>query len=371
MNQIPVRLGVQQRIFPIYRTPFFEALGEACPQGLSLFAGLPRPSEAVESQFILQHGRLVTAKNLHILGGAAYFLWQRGLLEWLEVWQPEALVMEANPRYLSTPAAVRWMHERQRPVVGWGLGAPKSASWRGRSWQRFLQRFDALIAYSWRGAEEYAASGYPQERIFVAPNAVTARPTQPPPLRPALADARQVTVLYVGRLQPRKRVDLLLRACAALPLSLQPQVWIVGDGPERQELETLADSAYPSTRFWGARYGHELDDLFRKADLFVLPGTGGLAVQQAMSFALPVIVAEADGTQVDLVRPENGWMLPPSDDPQALTGLLYKALTDPARLREMGAASFQIVDVINLEGMVAAFSQAVTAALKIYQNPLD
>ena len=370
MNQIPVRLGVQQRIFPIYRTPFFEALGEACPQGLSLFAGLPRPSEAVESQFILQHGRLVTAKNLHILGGAAYFLWQRGLLEWLEVWQPEALVMEANPRYLSTPAAVRWMHERQRPVVGWGLGAPKSASWRGRSWQRFLQRFDALIAYSWRGAEEYAASGYPQERIFVAPNAVTARPTQPPPLRPALADARQVTVLYVGRLQPRKRVDLLLRACAALPLSLQPQVWIVGDGPERQELETLADSAYPSTRFWGARYGHELDDLFRKADLFVLPGTGGLAVQQAMSFALPVIVAEADGTQVDLVRPENGWMLPPSDDPQALTGLLYKALTDPARLREMGAASFQIVDVINLEGMVAAFSQAVTAALKIYQNPL-
>ncbi len=369
MNPIPVRLGVQQRIFPIYRTPFFEALGEACPQGLSLFAGLPRASEVVESQTSLQHGQLVQANNLHILGGSAYFLWQRGILDWLENWQPEALVMEANPRYMSTPKAVSWMHARQRPVIGWGLGAPNVSNWRGQSWQRFLNRFDALIAYSWRGAEEYTRIGYNPDRIFVAPNAVTPKPTQPPPERPPLTEPRQVTVLYVGRLQPRKRVDLLLRACAALPFSLQPQVWIVGDGPARQELETLADSAYPSARFWGARYGRELDELFRTADLFVLPGTGGLAVQQAMSFALPVIVAEADGTQTDLVRPENGWLLPGSDL-QALTGALYKALNNPARLREMGAASFQIVDVINLEGMVNAFSQVVAVALGTYSNLL-
>ena len=368
MNAIPVRLGIQQRIFPVYRAPFFEALGEACPQGLHLFAGLPRASEAVDSQTSLQHGELVRAHNLHILGGAAYFLWQRGILDWLESWQPEALVMEANPRYLSTPQAVKWMHKRQRPVIGWGLGAPNANSLRARSWQRFLSRFDALIAYSWRGAEEYARIGCNPERIFVAPNAVTPKPTQPPPVRKPLTDPRQATVLYVGRLQPRKRVDLLLRACAALPFSLQPQVWIVGDGPARQELETLADSAYPSARFWGARYGFELDDLFRTADLFVLPGTGGLAVQQAMAFALPVIVAESDGTQTDLVRPENGWLLPGSDL-QALTGALYKALSNPGRLREMGAASFQIVDVINLEGMVHAFSQAVGATLKSYSEP--
>ena len=62
-------------------------------------------------------------------------------------------------------------------------------------------------------------------------------------------------------------------------------------------------------------------------------------------------------------------MVPPSADPQALTGVLYKALTDPARLREMGAASFQIVDVINLEGMVDAFSQAIAAALRLYETP--
>lgn len=363
MSLFPVRLGVQQRVFPVYRTSFFESLGAACSQGFSLLAGMPRANEGIESQKSLKNGELFEAQNIHFLSGPAFLLWQRGLLPWLESWQPELLVMEANPRYVSSRQAVKWMHSRNLPVIGWGLGAPKASGWLAGSWGQFISQFDALIAYSWRGAEEYATAGFDEARIFVAPNAVTARPTQPPPDRKPIYDPRQVTVLYVGRLQQRKRVDLLLRACASLPFSLQPQVWIVGDGPVRQELEGLADSIYPSARFWGARYGLELDDLFKSADLFVLPGTGGLAVQQAMSFGLPVIVAEADGTQADLVRPENGWLLAPGSDLSGLTGALYKALSNTARLREMGDASFQIVDVINLEGMLSAFAKAVEAAL--------
>jgi len=52
----------------------------------------------------------------------------------------------------------------------------------------------------------------------------------------------------------------------------------------------------------------------------------------------------------------------------ALTGVLYKALYDPNRLREMGKASFQIVDTINLEAMVEAFTRAVDSALKYRQG---
>ena len=91
------------------------------------------------------------------------------------------------------------------------------------------------------------------------------------------------------------------------------------------------------------------------ADLFVLPGTGGLAVQQAMAYGLPVIVAQGDGTQDDLVRPGNGWQVPPDDLP-ALQACLEAALADPARLRQMGAESYRIVrDEINVEQMVAVF----------------
>lgn len=366
MSQIPLRLGLQQRILPNYRAPFFEALGQACPRGLGILAGLPRPDEAVESQLALRHANLTQARNLHLFGGRFYLCWQAGGHAWLERWQPEALIVEANPRYLSTPALIRWMRARHRPVIGWGLGAPLAesgrSSWEKTLWARFLGRFDALIAYSQRGAQQYARLGFPPQRIVVAPNAVAPRPVQPPPQRPPRFESGRPRLLYVGRLQARKRVDLLLRACAELPQEIQPEVWIVGDGPVRHHLEELARSIYPHTRFWGALYGDQLEPVFRQADLFVLPGSGGLAIQQAMAFALPVMVGEADGTQSDLVTGQNGWLLPPGDG-SALREALREALGDASRLREMGQVSFQIVrERVNLETMVAAFAQAVELA---------
>ena len=108
--------------------------------------------------------------------------------------------------------------------------------------------------------------------------------------------------------------------------------------------------------FTGALYGAELAEQFREA-IFVLPGTGGLALQQAMSYGLPLIAAEADGTQAHLVRPENGWQIPPDDLP-ALGAALSTALRDIPMLRKMGAESYRIVsEEINLEKMVAVFTR--------------
>jgi glycosyltransferase involved in cell wall biosynthesis len=166
-------------------------------------------------------------------------------------------------------------------------------------------------------------------------------------------------VLFVGRLQRRKRLDLLLEACRSLPPSSQPRLVIVGDGPARDEFVSLAKRIYPQTEFPGALHGTDLEAYFEQADLFVLPGTGGLAVQHAMTYGLPVVAAQGDGTQVDLVRPENGWQVP-SDDLPALINALGDALRDVTRLRRMGRESYRIVsEEINLSTMVQVFIQAL------------
>lgn len=368
MSTIPVRLGVQQRVLPNYRAPFFDALASACPPGVSVFAGLPRPEEAIETRVELSAAGLAPARNIHLGRGSFYLCFQRGLRDWLERWDPGALIVEANPRYLSTPAGVRWMRARSRPVIGWGLGAPASggalSDLRAAARRAFLNQFDVLVTYSQQGAQEYRQLGFSADRVFVAPNAAARRPGHPVPVRPLSAFPHQLTLLFVGRLQARKRVDLLLRACARLPEEQRPHLWVVGDGPERANLDILAREHYPRARFLGARHGAELDRLFLAADLFVLPGTGGLAVQQAMSFGLPVIVAEADGTQTDLVRPANGWQLPPGDE-DALVECLSEAFSDMPRLRRMGQESYRIAsEEINLEHMVDVFAQAVEAALE-------
>lgn len=364
----PGRLALQQRVLPAYRTSFVESLGAACAGGLSVFAGTPRPDETILPGGPLAHAQRVQARNWQPLPlpHPLFFCWQYGLVDWLQAWEPDVLVLEANPRYLSNRLAVRWARRHGRPVIGWGLGSPPPtgplAGARGWLRRRALSGYDAMIAYSGQGAREYAALGIPARRVFVASNAVTPPPSRPPRERPPTYEGAP-EVLFVGRLQARKRVDQLLRACAGLPPDLQPGLTIVGEGPAREELEAQAAIEYPAARFPGPQHGDALEPFFARADLFVLPGTGGLAVQQAMAHGLPVIVAEGDGTQSDLVRPGNGWLIR-AGDAQTLQGALETALRDPARLRRMGQESYRIVrEEINTEAMTADFLNAVRAVL--------
>lgn len=363
-NNFAGRLAIQQRVLPAYRIPLFDSLAAACEGGLCLFTGQPPPEESIAAGDNLRVAEYYPARNRHFLqAGSPYYLcWQSGLRRWLGEWQPDALIVEANPRYLSTPRAVRWMHARHLPVLGWGLGVAGSGvgALRLAGRRRFLRQFDGMLAYSQRGAEQYRLLGFPPERVFVALNAAASRPAGPPPQR-AEGYAGRPVVLFIGRLQARKRVDYLLRACAALPTDIQPRLWIVGDGPVRAELQAMAQQEYPAAEFFGARHGADLLPYFMGADLFVLPGTGGLAVQEAMAQGLPVIVAEGDGTQEDLVRPENGWRVPPGDQ-DALVVTLQNALKDAPRLRRMGAESHRIVrDEANIESMVDVFIRALNA----------
>src|SRR5690349_13693244 len=130
------RLAVQQRVLPNYRAPFFDLLASLCDDGMSLFTGLPRSSEGITTAGQLQIAKYHRGQNVHLFNGPLYLCYQRGLIDWLQNWNPAALVMEANPRYLSTSPAIRWMHRRGRPVIGWGLGAGSN----GTIWSSFINQ---------------------------------------------------------------------------------------------------------------------------------------------------------------------------------------------------------------------------------------
>jgi hypothetical protein len=116
--KFPGKLGLQQRVLPSYRVPFFDMVAAACEGGMSLFAGQARLEESIASGK-LQVAEYAPSRNLHLLTGSFYLCYQRGVLDWLSDWNPDALIVEANPRYLSTPAAVRWMQRRGRVCCAW------------------------------------------------------------------------------------------------------------------------------------------------------------------------------------------------------------------------------------------------------------
>ncbi|HBX68400.1 MAG TPA: hypothetical protein DEH25_03170, partial [Chloroflexi bacterium] len=171
--KFPRRLALQQRVIPAYRSPFFDLLARACEGGLTLFAGQPLSVESIPTATDFAAADFTPARNRHFRDpqSSLYQCWQDGITNWLERENPAALIVEANPRYLSTRRAVNWMHARNRPVLGWGLGSPRGGNPIERRFRlNFLRSLDGVIAYSRRGAEEYRALGL--GRVFTAFNAV-------------------------------------------------------------------------------------------------------------------------------------------------------------------------------------------------------
>lgn len=358
------RLAIRQRVITDYRARLFDLIAPQCSDGLTVLAGTAEVSHSLKTVDRLQVAVRAVATNRNLLSGAAQMHWQPELLDWLNATNPRVLITDANPRLLDTSRAIRWMHGKGRAVIGWGLGTmqltPGFDHLRDAVRRRHLRRFDGLIAYSEVAAEQYAAAGYPAERIYVAHNAAVTPPAGECPVRaPEFQGAPKL--LFIGRLIEGKRLEDLLHACAGLEETLRPTLQIVGDGPLGKHYEQLAARVYPNTQFLGARRGADLAAVCRDADLFVLPGKGGLAIQEAMCYGLPVIATTADGTERDLVRAENGWLFREGDVAD-MQNALREALRSAARLREMGRASFRIVrDEINLVRMAQELVHAAAA----------
>ena len=103
-------------------------------------------------------------------------------------------------------------------------------------------------------------------------------------------------ILFIGRLEPRKGVLLLIEALARLPGAT---LTVCGDGPQRAAAEALARAKGATVKFTGA-----LDDagklaLYREADVLCAPSpygeSFGLVIAEAMAAGVPVVAAANDG----------------------------------------------------------------------------
>jgi glycosyltransferase involved in cell wall biosynthesis len=111
----------------------------------------------------------------------------------------------------------------------------------------------------------------------------------------------------VARLTRQKRVHLAIRALAELDMPLT----IIGDGPERADLEALAGSLQPkgSVRFTGALPPSEVAHALGTADVLVFPAVAeglGLAALEALIAGVPVVVCTDGGGVVSAVRAHGG-----------------------------------------------------------------
>ncbi len=188
-----------------------------------------------------------------------------------------------------------------------------------------------------------------------------------PDARDELGIARdRLVVGVVNVFRPQKRLDLWLQA-ARLISAAEPRAAfvVVGDGPSRGELQSLAGRLGVQVVFTGLR--HDAPRLIRAFDVFMLSSVfEGLpvALLEAMALGRPVVATQVGGVPSLVAEGRHGFLVPPGD-PTALAEGVSALLGDPSLRRRMGEASRQHVeDHFSIRRMVRETEQ-------IYDELLD
>jgi phosphatidylinositol alpha-mannosyltransferase len=152
-------------------------------------------------------------------------------------------------------------------------------------------------------------------------------------------EAERRAILFVGRHEPRKGLDVLLEAFRQL--GRDAVLWVAGEGPNTS---ALAATAPPGVEWLGRISDQELAQRLRAATVFCAPSlhgeSFGVILLEAMAAGTPVVASDIPGYR-DVARQEKEAVLVPGGDPAALAGGLRRVLDDAtlaARLVEAGTA---------------------------------
>lgn len=234
--------------------------------------------------------------------------------------------------------AVATFHGTDITVVP--VDRPQARGWRGprgHPYARPFERLDAAIAVSGFIERRLRALGFagPVEIVpaGVRLDRLPFRGTEPP--------ADEPRILYVGRLNPQKGLDLLLEAMPRV-LAAQPtaRLEVIGGGPSRAELEALAEhlGVAGRTTFFGALPRREdVIDGLRRAHVLVMPSRtmadgaaegSPVVSKEGQAVGVPLVATDTGG-MAETVPPEHRADLVPGDDPPALAEAVTRLLADP------------------------------------------
>jgi glycosyltransferase involved in cell wall biosynthesis len=204
------------------------------------------------------------------------------------------------------------------------------------------RRADVLTANS-AGVMESLIPLFQARQLALLPN-----PLPMPDVAIAPSQENDLTgFVTVARLVPQKGIDVLISALEQMSDDVKDwTLSLVGDGPERQQLEEQTVQAGLEKRV--TFFGHRPDPqtfLF-KAGVFVLPSRfEGMpnALLEAMAAGLAVVVTDASPGPLEVVKDGVTGLVVPSEDPKALAKAMERLATDPILRAQLGSNAREVL----------------------------
>ena len=282
--------------------------------------------------------------NDYRAGGFTFRL-ATGYLKKVKELRPDVVVCPAHPGDIGHWGLIRLRKRLGFKLVAWQCGYEYNP---GRLkkllLRRFVPGFDFHLAYH-SNARRYALDhGAADDQILVMHNTINEakfKVTDKNEARealllrhPEIGDRR--IVLYVGAVLLEKKIEQIFDAMNQLGRS-DAVLLVVGDGSHLAALREIA--ANRNDVVFAGQVVEGVGIYFDAAEMYVLPGTGGLGINEAMAHSLPIISGYADGSADDLVvEGENGFRLR-EGTVEELSNRIDRILNDPAMATRMGTKS--------------------------------
>ncbi len=243
-----------------------------------------------------------------------------------------------------------------------------------------LRVADRVIAVSSHIADQAVELGVERRRVRVIRSGVDTvrfRPRDRAGARHVLgiADAARL-VLFVGNLEPRKQVDVLIQAMVEVHRRIpSAELVIVGSGESAGVLDQT-EALLRLTRnlglldtidFVGRVEDQRLLDYYAAADVFALPSSSeaqGIVALEAMACALPVVATAVGGLRETIDDGRTGHLAPSGDAPALAAGMLA-LLENETHRQEVAANARQAVE------RDFSWPRAVAATIDVYRDVLE
>ena len=198
-----------------------------------------------------------------------------------------------------------------------------------------IKKADGIVALTEKMAGEIRTIGDYGKEIEIIPGGVDTGIFRPLKYRDFSSPEKRV--LFVGRLDSRKGVDILIHAIKLLGGNVKARLVVAGDGKEKEQLRKLADSLSIPVDFLGAVPHESLPEIYNSADLFVLSSLyegHPLVALEAMACGTPTIVSDAS-PDIGIPRFERGSVV-------GLHQVLFKTLSSEEALNRLSETSLAI-----------------------------
>ena len=387
MNE-KIRLAIIQKICPAYRVSVFMDLAQRFDQivfyGRGETTGVHQNAKDLNG---LKSRRLFTLSHSIVSSTREFYLsWFPSLMWHLIRYRPQVVLTEGTTNMPNNVFIFLYAKLFRVPVIWWDAGRDmrkKPGRWRrwtGGIVELFIRWSDVCLGYGEMAREYFLSLGKTSDRIFVARNTVNVQQIQADLQKVSNEDLQQLrdrldlndkdVLIYVGGIEERKRIDLLIDALAAIQKQRpHTALLVIGDGRKTESLQQYVDKlGVPNVHFLG-RITSGLAEYWRVSDVLVLPGQATLAINQAMAAGVPVVSVNTGGPEYENIIPEQTGYLVPPNSLQKLTASVLKILNDTRLKQQMSKnAREAMTDRLNMQSMVGDIAQTVVRTYEMRQH---